>query len=246
MASRAQPQSQPPLWRETVRAGAVRSGALIGAIVLTIAVILVVVALASYHASDPSLNTASGSPAQNWLGKPGAFLADGAFWLLGPGVVLILPTVLLIALRLWRDVPVGRWQRMLLVSSGGAALVATTFGLISGAAVPWLPAGWGGIVGLALADLLRAAIALIGDPVASLWTARGIGALLGAGGIALWAYSFTIDMGERPERQPREPKRLTDQRDMAGEQGRVRAGNPPHANFRCRARSPNPIRAPAQ
>ena len=214
MASRA----QPPLWRETVRAGAVRSGALIGAIIITIAVVLIMVAVASYHASDPSLNTASGSAAQNWLGKPGAFLADGAFWLLGPGIILLLPTLLLIALRLWRDVPVGRWRRMLLVSGGGIALVATTFGLISGAAVPWLPAGWGGIVGLALANLLRAAILLIGDPTAMLWTARGIGALLGAGGLALWAYSFTIDIGERPERPAREPKRLTDQRNMALDQ----------------------------
>ena len=125
MASRA----QPPLWRETVRAGAVRSGALIGAIVLALAVILIVLAVASYHASDPSLNTASGSPAQNWLGKPGAFVADGAFWLLGPGIVLLLPTVLLIALRLWRDVAVGRWRLMLLLSAGGVALVATTFGV---------------------------------------------------------------------------------------------------------------------
>ncbi len=222
MASRA----QPPLWRETVRAGAVRSGALIGAILLTLVVILVVVAVASYHASDPSLNTASGSPAQNWLGKPGAFLADAAFWLLGPSIVLLLPPLLLIALRLWRDVAVGRWRLMLLAAGGGIALVATTFGLISGAAVPWLPAGWGGIVGLALADLLRAAIALIGDPVAMLWTARGTGALLGAGGIALWAYSFTIDMGDRPARQPREPKRLTDQRGVAPEP-EVFAPNPP-------------------
>ena len=68
MASRA----QPPLWRETVRAGAVRSGALIAAITLVALVALIVVALASYHASDPSLNTASAGPARNWLGRGGA------------------------------------------------------------------------------------------------------------------------------------------------------------------------------
>ena len=208
MASRA----QPPLWRETVRAGAVRSGALIGAIVIALAVLLVVIAVASYHASDPSFNTASGSGAQNWLGKPGAITADGAFWLLGPGVVLILPTLLLFALRLWRDVPVGRWRLMLSLSGGGIALIATMFALISAAAVPWLPAGWGGIVGLAFGNALRAAIGLIGDATAALWTARGIGALLGTAGLALWAYSFTIDMGERPPRAAREPRLLTDQR----------------------------------
>ena len=56
MASRA----QPALWRETVKAGAVRSGALIAAIALFVATLLMALALASYHASDPALNTASG------------------------------------------------------------------------------------------------------------------------------------------------------------------------------------------
>ncbi len=72
MASRA----QPPLWRETVKAGAARSGALIGAIAIVIAAILVLVSLVTYHSGDPSLNTASGGPAENWLGIPGAWTAD--------------------------------------------------------------------------------------------------------------------------------------------------------------------------
>jgi DNA segregation ATPase FtsK/SpoIIIE, S-DNA-T family len=211
MASRA----QPPLWRETVRAGAVRSGALIAAITLVALVALIVVALASYHASDPSLNTASAGPARNWLGRGGAVVADAAFWLLGPGIALVLPTVLLIALRLWRDVPVGRWQRMLLSALGGIGLLGTAFALVSGAAVAWLPAGWGGVIGLAVSDLLRAAIALIGNSAAVLWTTRGAAAIIGLAGVALWAYSFTIDMAERSVRAPRAPKRLTDRRATA-------------------------------
>ncbi|MDR6848219.1 S-DNA-T family DNA segregation ATPase FtsK/SpoIIIE [Sphingomonas sp. BE270] len=211
MASRA----QPPLWRETVRAGAVRSGALIAAIALVTLVVVIVIALASYHASDPSLNTASAGPARNWLGRGGALVADGAFWLLGPGIALLLPTLLLIALRLWRDVPVGRWRRILLTAAGGIALLGSAFALVSGAAVGWLPAGWGGILGLAVSDLLRAAIALIGNSEAVLWTTRGAAAIVGLCGLALWAYSFTIDMAERPARAPREPKRLTDRRGAA-------------------------------
>ncbi|WP_447412580.1 hypothetical protein, partial [Clostridium perfringens] len=78
------------------------------------------------------------------------------FWLLGPGIALLLPTLLLIALRLWRDVPVGRWRRILLTAAGGIALLGSAFALVSGAAVGWLPAGWGGILGLAVSDLLRA------------------------------------------------------------------------------------------
>jgi S-DNA-T family DNA segregation ATPase FtsK/SpoIIIE len=208
MASRA----QPPLWRETVKAGAVRSGALLAAITLVALVVLLVVAVASYHASDPSLNTASGAAARNWLGKPGALVADGAFWLLGPGFVLVLPTVLLIALRLWRAVPVGRWRLMLGASLGGVALIGTAFAMIWGAAVQALPAGYGGVVGLGLADVLRALIGLLPNANVVLWTTRGIAAVLGFAGLALWAYSFTIDVSERAPRIAREPKRLIDQR----------------------------------
>ena len=251
MASRAQSPSQPPLWRETVRAGAVRSGALIGAIALGCAVLLLVVAIASYQPSDPSFNTASGGPAHNWLGKPGAWLADAALWLLGYPVLLLLPTLLLIALRLWRDVTVGRWRLMLLASLGGVALIGVTFALVSSAAVPWLPAGWGGVVGLALADAIRAGVALIGDETVVPWTTRGIGALAGLAGLALWAFSFTVDVSERPVSAPRARKRLTDQRrDIAPEQ-EVLAAEPPRKLSIPRARAtpdarPGPVIADRQ
>ena len=241
MASRAQGQSQPPLWRETVRAGAVRSGALIGAIALVCTVLLIVVAIASYQPSDPSFNTASAGPAHNWLGRPGAWLADSALALLGYPVLLLLPTLLLIALRLWRDVAVGRWRLMLLASLGGIALIGVTFALVSSAAVLWLPAGWGGVIGLAFADAIRGAVSLIGDETAVLWTTRAIGALIGLGGLALWAFSFTIDMSERPLAVPRPQKRLTDQRrEIAPEQDLV--AEPPRKLSMPRARATPDVR----
>ncbi|WP_447407223.1 hypothetical protein, partial [Clostridium perfringens] len=61
----------------------------------------------------------------------------------------------------------------------------------------------------------RAAIALIGNSEAVLWTTRGAAAIVGLCGLALWAYSFTIDMAERPASAPREPKRLTERRGAA-------------------------------
>ncbi|MEP7006677.1 MAG: DNA translocase FtsK 4TM domain-containing protein [Sphingomonas bacterium] len=201
MASRA----QTPLWRETMKAGAARSGALIGAIAIMIAAILMLIALATYHSGDPSLNTASGGPAQNWLGEPGAWLADICFLLFGPAILLVLPISLMIALRLWRDIPVGRWRLMLLASIGGIALIGTTFALISSSAMRGLPAGAGGVVGIAFADLLHWAISQIGDPTAMLWTARGVGALIGLAGMAIWASSFVIDMGDR-QRRPQPAK----------------------------------------
>lgn len=50
MASRA----EAPLWRETVKAGALRSGALIVAIALFALTLAMAVALASYRPSDAS------------------------------------------------------------------------------------------------------------------------------------------------------------------------------------------------
>jgi S-DNA-T family DNA segregation ATPase FtsK/SpoIIIE len=209
MASRA----QTPLWRETVKAGAARSGALIGAIAIMIGAILMLIALATYHSGDPSLNTASGGPAENWLGEPGAWIADICFLLFGPAILLVLPIALMIALRLWRDIPVGRWRLMLTASICGIALIGTTFALISSSAMRGLPAGAGGIIGIALADFFHWAIAFIGDPTAMLWTARGVGLLTGLAGMSIWAWSFVIDMGDRQLRpQPAKPKAKAERR----------------------------------
>ena len=58
MASRAQ------TWQDSVKRGAIRSGAVLGAIVLGLVALMLTLLLASYHPSDPSLNTAAGGPVQ--------------------------------------------------------------------------------------------------------------------------------------------------------------------------------------
>jgi S-DNA-T family DNA segregation ATPase FtsK/SpoIIIE len=190
-------QAQPPLWRETVKASAARSGALIGAMAIVIASALLLIAFASYNPEDRSFNTASGEQVKNWLGTPGAYAADLCFALFGPAVLLLLPIGMVIAMRLWRDVPIGRWRLIFVAGISGIILMGTTFALISGDAVRSLPAGYGGVIGLALADLLRWAVGFIGDPTITLWTARAVGAITGLAGVALWAWSLVIDMGDR-------------------------------------------------
>ena len=130
MASRAQPS----LWRETVKAGAVRSGALVTAITLFIATLLMALALASYRPGDGSLNTAAASTA-NLVGAPGAWFADLALTIFGPAVALLLPIPPIIALRLWRDQPAGAWKRMLRNATFGVALMAVALGCVSDGAV---------------------------------------------------------------------------------------------------------------
>ena len=190
-------QAQPPLWRETVRHGARRSGALIGAMAIVAVTIMIAVSLISYRPGDPSLSTAAAGPARNLLGSPGALIADALLALLGWPVVLLLPFGLVLAARLWRDIPLGRWGRMILKGAAGTALMATAFAFVSSTAVNALPAGYGGAIGLSLATLLRWGTAQIGDPTAILWADRAFGLVLGLGGIALYALSYEIDFNER-------------------------------------------------
>ncbi len=48
------------------------------------------IAMATYSATDPSLNTATDAVAQNWLGLPGAIVADQLFAFLGLGALAFL------------------------------------------------------------------------------------------------------------------------------------------------------------
>lgn len=193
MASRA----QPALWRETVKAGAVRSGALIAAIALFVATLLMALALASYHASDPALNTASGGYPANLIGPPGAWFADIALSLFGPAVALLLPVGPILAMRLWRDLPVGRWARMLRGAALGVALMASALAFVSDASVLALPAGWGGIIGLSVANAVHWGLEFLGQPVAELWSARAVGLVAAIAGAIVWGKSIEIDLGER-------------------------------------------------
>ncbi|AHE56794.1 DNA translocase FtsK [Sphingomonas sanxanigenens] len=186
-----------PGWRDGVKRRAVRSGALAGALLLILATILLVLALASYHPSDPALNTAAGGPAQNLLALPGAYLSDLLLVLFGPCAGLLAPLMLVIAVRLWRGVPTGGWRGMLVRAAIGIVLIGAGVSLIKPGSVAGLPAGAGGVIGLALAQGVGWALHFIGDARIIWWSALAIGALVGIGGVALWARSLGLDDVER-------------------------------------------------
>ena len=202
MATRA----QPGLLRETVRAGAVRSSALFLSIALFVATLLMAVALATYRASDPALNTASGATAQNLAGLPGAWFADLALTLFGPAVALLLPVAPIVALRLWRAQPAGRWLRMLRNAAIGVALMATALSFVSASSVLALPAGWGGVIGLSLSHIAAWALAFADNPDVTAWGMRAIGLVAMVTGIVIWAKSLEIDLGDRQWRRRRVPR----------------------------------------
>ncbi|MCW4462425.1 DNA translocase FtsK 4TM domain-containing protein [Sphingomonas sp. BT-65] len=209
MASRVQPM----LWRDTMKAGARRSGALIGAIALFAATLAAVLALGTYTGGDPSLNTASGGPAQNLLGTPGAWLADLLLAIGGPPVVLLAPVGLIVATRLWKGNPVGAWGRMLAGAATGVALMGTALAFVSSRAALEieLPGSWGGVVGLSIANLFRWALGLAGDPAITLWGGRALGVIAGIAGVVIWARSVQFDV-----QQLRLPRRERTGADDAG------------------------------
>ncbi|ODP35943.1 DNA translocase FtsK [Sphingomonas turrisvirgatae] len=190
MASRAQPM----LWRDTMKAGAKRSGALIGAIALFVLTLASVLAVGTYSGGDPSLNTAAGGPTQNLLGTPGAYLSDLLLALAGLPVVLLAPVGIIIGLRLWRGEPVGDWSRMLLGAALGIAMMSAALAFVSSRPVLELPGGWGGIIGLTIANLVRWLLGLAGEPAVVLWGARVIGLVSGIAGVVIWARSVQIDV----------------------------------------------------
>ena len=140
-----------PDWRDVLRDSlrrlAVRtSGAVLIALSLALAI-----ALASHRPTDPSLSTAAGGPPANWLGAAGAYASDALLLMFGIGSVFFLPVLAIAGVRMMGLRPAGRIGRGLLLAAVGAVLLGVALSLTSGSAVSGLPAGWGGVIGLASA-----------------------------------------------------------------------------------------------
>ncbi|MEO6396209.1 MAG: DNA translocase FtsK, partial [Devosia sp.] len=114
---------------------------------------IVMVALATWSVDDPSLSYTTSKAAANWLGFPGAVIADLSFQIFGLGIILIL-----IPPTLWgwsfmrRRVPSRLGLR--LVAWVAASLLAT--GVLGFLAIPqsWpLPTGLGGLIGAGFYNL---------------------------------------------------------------------------------------------
>lgn len=139
-------------WREIMRLSLMRSGALIGAIAIFLATAFLLLALASYSPSDPSFNTSAGSVEHNWMGIFGSYLSDLLLLLIGLPVVLFLPLLVVLANRLWRDIPQAGWKQQLLMCLLAALLVGTGLALWFPEPQMELPSGLGGLAGMLIAN----------------------------------------------------------------------------------------------
>jgi len=199
MATRARNESGGRLdrLREGGRSAARRSGSFVGGLLLIVGVLFAIVALVSYHSTDPSPNTAAAGPVGNWMGGPGAWIADLLLSLFGLPVALLLPMPFVIGLRLLRGAPAGRWIRLLVATLIGLVLIGTALGLMVGGAVSGLPAGWGGALGLGLAGAIEAGLAMIGDAAIAQPFRIAIVLLMAAGGLTAWLYGLGLTGEER-------------------------------------------------
>jgi len=191
MASRAQ------TWQESVKRGAIRSGAMLGAAGLGLGALILTLLLASYHPSDPSLNTAGGGPVRNLIGVPGAWISDGLLSLIGPAAALFVPLVIVAATRLWRGAPVIGWRQRAVRALGGIVLIDIALSLFKPDAIAGLPGGLGGAIGFLGAGMLEWVIGFIGDPAIARLVALGIATVLAMAGIVVWSIALGLDADER-------------------------------------------------
>ncbi len=116
---------------------------------------LLIVALATYHPRDPSLNTAADTPAINFLGRDGSFVADLLVQSLGLAAFLIPVVMLGWAFRLLLQRPIGGMGRRMLCLLPALLLGALACAILPSAPIP-TPAGVGGLAGWELLRLVHA------------------------------------------------------------------------------------------
>ena len=190
-------------WRAALKRAARRSAEIGGALLLLGAMVFLAGSLASYHQTDPSISTAAGGPVQNWMGTPGAWVAERALFLFGWTSVLLLPMLYVMARGLWtlveeedQDLPHAghAWWRPMALLALAMGLIGTTLALAIGGGDDAYPAGWGGIAGLLGAKLTHLLAALL--PEGGQWIAAVLTGLatLTAGAV-IAGRVFAIDWG---------------------------------------------------
>ena len=118
---------------------------------LVLAAAAALLALLSYSSSDASLNNANTRDVANWLGPLGAVAADLQLQIFGLAAVLFLAPLFVWGTRALRGKAVKHAMWRLVAWPLGTITVAAGFGLFPQSAS--LPAGYGGMIGIAASGL---------------------------------------------------------------------------------------------
>ena len=201
MASPAITRQPAADWRAAFRRSLSRAGQLAGATLLFAATLFLALALVSYRQTDPSFSTAAAAGrADNWMGVPGAYAADGALVLFGLAAALLVPLLYAFGRKLWRDAENeetphgGRWWRTVALLLVAMVLFATVLALAF-ENVGGLPASLGGLAGLLGAAGIHALAALLPAPAQG-WGVLGGAALCLALAVVLAGKVFALDWAQ--------------------------------------------------
>jgi S-DNA-T family DNA segregation ATPase FtsK/SpoIIIE len=175
-----------------------RTAEIAGVAMLVFAVVMTL-ALITWSVQDPSINHATSGPVRNWLGRPGALIADLAMQLFGVASIAMIGPIALSGFRLFS----GRQGRL-----GKSRFVFWFIGAIAAcacaAAMPrtdaWpLPTGLGGVAGDAVFNLLQNGLGLGGSAMRALFG-------LAFGALAFFSLAFASGFfGRRDKADTHQP-----------------------------------------
>ncbi|HZG30459.1 MAG TPA: DNA translocase FtsK [Ensifer sp.] len=177
----------------------IRQASLAGGIAIFASLALGVAAMSTWNVTDPSLSFATGKPATNILGYPGAVFADIIMQLYGLASVFALlpPLALSIALMLHRRI--NRFAQRFAAWFGGSILAAAAVGCIP-PPITWpLPNGAGGVAG----DLVLRLPALFAGAYPSGTFGLILGCLIAVPAAWLLMIACGLLLRNPPERAPK-------------------------------------------
>ncbi|WP_035872062.1 DNA translocase FtsK [Cucumibacter marinus] len=103
--------------------------------------------LASWSAGDPSLSNAVDAAPANWMGAPGAVIADLLIQFFGLGALIVMTPPLLWSASLIRNRPPKRWGLRVLFWLVASIIAAGIFACVPAPETWVLPIGLGGVIG---------------------------------------------------------------------------------------------------
>ena len=183
-------------WRGQVRHIGTRAGAMLSSLAVLAFALLIGFALASYSSTDPALNTAAAPVFRNVLGPIGAWGADLLLTFFGLPAILLIPPLVVVALRLWRGVHPGQWKRALPITILAMLFCDLGMGLVHLGLSSSLPAGAGGAIGIGAANLIDEGLDLVRQPYAIGIRIAAV-LLFGILGLTLALWSLGLDAEER-------------------------------------------------
>jgi DNA segregation ATPase FtsK/SpoIIIE, S-DNA-T family len=129
-------------------------------ITLFAGLIAIGLSLASWSVDDPSLNHALDKPASNWLGYPGAVIADELMQFFGLGVLPLIAIPMAWAVRLVGHAGIARPVRTLVLWLAAAVAASGALSCLPNPSSWALASGLGGNVGDVFSSLILTALAL--------------------------------------------------------------------------------------